>query len=782
MKNKDDVEFGSPQKVWDASKRMQDIEDARAADRAKINTLFNGARPYTGEEEKKFNIQINVNWGQGQRIVEDANRQLNNAFNHPGTMFQATLEDGPVEKRDEWSMVGTKGFHFPLQREQSGKRHVFLLRNRNASIALHGIGALWWSNPYRWMPRFVPLEDLLIPTDTYCDFANLRYFAINLYLTPGELTDLTQRENTIRGWNKQLVRQLLDANKDLYHESTPSTWRDQPEAMVEVHKQNRGYYYSDCVPKIKLRAFYFQEIDEPNRWYRHIIARETMAGAKIDKFVYDGTGIVFADSIDRILNVQYADSSIVAPLKYHSVRGLGVKLFSAVETLNRLQCEEVQHVFETLKMYFRIQDPADRDRLKQVVLQAYGFIPEGLQIVPRDQRHQIDPRLVESVMSQMRQVMQENSASYVRDTENTSGREMTAREAMIRLNQANAMIGGMLQFLYLQENFYGQELLRRFMEKDTDDPQSREFQKYCMTRGIPKEMLEYKRWNIQSERVLGGGDKSLAQAQSEWLLEHLQMYDPVAQQKIVRLATATVLDDPAKGALFVPYAKQESTSGTIAAENVFSTLMLGVECGLRQGIDQQGYIEAMLKSMGSVIVRIQNTDNVGTIDEIIGLQNVAKNVGQHLMIFAGDDRNKQLVRQFSDVLGNLMNEVKGFAQRLLEQRQKEADAMQGDPAMMAKAKGTILMAQTKARIAEMNAALKMKHKDMAFKMDQARRNMEAIADMDRQQMQHRQQMFTQSMSDAQKSLNEVRSANMQLIMDKKLADAERQNVVARGEE
>ena len=438
-------EFGTAQKVFDVTKNMQDAEDVRAKDRSKINVLFNGQRPYTKDEEEKHQIQINVNWGEGKRIMLDANRQVNNALCHPGLLFNCMLEAGPVDKRDQWAMDFTKFIHMPLQRGKSGKLHNFLVRNRNASMCMHGVGPMVWMKQGFWKPRYVPLEDLLIPTDTYCDLSNLRYFAVNLYLTPGEFIDMTQGDTVKPGWNQPQIKKILNWHKKNWNESTPSTWRDQPEAMREVIHQNKGYYYSDAIPKIRLRAFFWQDCDDPDKWYRNIIQRETCGEAKITDFVYDGQDEVMASDVFQLLNVTYGDVSLIAPTKYHSVRGLGVDLYAPVETLNRLRCEFVQAVFEQLKMYFKINNPADRDRLKRVVLEAYGFIPEGLEIIPREQRHQFDPNVVQMAMAQVKQITQENSSAFIRDLDDGSEKEMTAFEARAKLNMANVMVSSMLQ-------------------------------------------------------------------------------------------------------------------------------------------------------------------------------------------------------------------------------------------------------------------------------------------------------------------------------------------------
>jgi hypothetical protein len=751
-KKNDKIEFGTATKVYDVTKSLQDVEDRRAQDRAKINSLMNGQRPYTKEEEKKHQIQINVNWGQGKRIMLDANRQLNNALLHPGILFNCTLETGLVEKRDEWSQKFTKNIHKPLQRDSSGRLNHFLIRSRNASVCMHGIGVLLWKNSWSWMPRFVPLEDFLVPTDSYCDFSNWRYFAVNLYFTPGELVDMTQGDKVDKRWNQKMIKQILDAHREYYSESTPSTWRNQPEAMKQVHDQNKGYYYSDAIPKIRMRAFYYQQVDEPNKWYRSIILRETNGDAKTDEFLYDGSDEPFADSISHIINVQYGDANIVAPLKLHSVRGLGVDLYAPVETLNRLQCELAQHTFEQLKMYFKIQDPADRDRLKQVLVQQYGFIPEGLTIVPQTERHQVDSGLVVTVMDQMRQVMQENSSSYVNDTDKGDGQAMTAKEAQIRLNQASVMVTGMLQMMYVQEAFYYQELVRRFCNESSRDPEVKQFRQDCIDDGIPPELLVAKNWNVTPERVLGGGDRSLAQQESQWLLQNRSLYDPNAQQKILRIATRTMLDDPAKANMLVPAAPVLATQGTYVAEQLFGTMMHGIQPAIRDGIDQIGYIEALLKMMGTVIQQITSTDNVGTQGDLVGLATVAQNIGQHMAILAGDEQQRQRVKKYGDMLGQLINLVKGFAQRQAAKREES----QPDPKAQASAKGMLMKAEMAAQIKQRQSEAKMRERELEFQLDQARENAALLAEIKREDLSHRQDVMNSSFDAALKTLQAMR--------------------------
>lgn len=758
-------EFGTCEKILKVIQPMQDIERLRAADRAKVDALMNGRPPYTAAEVEKNNIPVNVNWGMGKKILRDANNQVNSALLHPGTLFTCTLEAGQQDKRDEWSQAFTKNIHIPLQRGVSGKKHGYLIKNRNASVCLHGIGAMLWPNSFRWMPRFVGLEDLLIPTETYCDFSNMRYFAVNMYLTPGELMDMTQGDMVHKGWNKNMIAEILKNMEQTEAEGVPPTWRDQPEAMQNVMKENRGFYYSDATRKIRCHWFFYQQIDKPKKWYRMLVLREAYGDVKPDQgFLFDGSSEPFADDIGQILSVQYGDNNFVAPLKYHAVRGLGVDLYAPIEELNRLFCEFIWAVHVDFRILFKIKDPQDRDKLKQIVLAQFGTIPEGMEMLKRDERYQVSPELFAEAAGVMRSTLQESSTSFVKDV-NESSKVMTAKEATIRSNEANILVSSMLQSLYFQEGFYYEEVVRRFLKKDSADPEVVEFRNRCKKDGIPDGLMVAGYWRIVPERVLGGGDKTQAQEEATWIWSVMDRLDPAVQNKAKRMCIGTLLNNFDKARELVPEANEVASDGVIAAENVFGTLMNGQPCQMRKGIDQQGYIGTLLKFMGNVIQRIANTSGVGTVEEIAGLQTVAENVGQHIEVLGADPTQKPLAKQFGDVLGKMMNEVKAFAQRLEEQqqaqqeketvvidykvappdvqRQMEQKAGFQPSQMPPPIDDSIIkmqQAERAAQLKEQQAMQQAQQSEVEFRLEQQRRDAETQAEMARKSAEHQQDM------------------------------------------
>lgn len=708
----DNPSFKTAAQVSAICETMQVVETKRAQDRALIDNLFNGGRPYTSEEAEKYQIHVNVNWQEGSKILQDANRQINNALIFKEHFFNAKSMGGKLEKRMDYGEIFTKHIHRPLKRRSTGKRHSFIMKSRNASVSLHGVGVLMWMNNFSWMPRFIPLEDMLVPTDTLVDFSNLNHFAVNLYLTQSEFFDMTHGEKVDKGWNIKAVRQILDDLVPTSDQQASSfTWQTQPEKRIEHYKQNRCFYDSDAVPTVKLRMFYYKD-GKTGKWYRCAILREGTKNMGSDKeFIYDGRKSVFSEDLDRMMHVQFGDNSLCAPLRYHSVRGLGVMLYSPIECNNRLRCEMAQHVFLNLKTLLRIENPVDRDRPKLLDLSQYSVVEQGVNFIPNDQRHEVDPRLVEYIQSQMRQLMSEGSASYVQDINDGTSKERTATETNAIVQSVNVQVNAMLQSMYEQEEHYYEEIVRRFLDKHSKDPEVKKFQEACKKDGIPDELMVPENWEVHADHVLGAGDQFLATQEANSLLSQKQWMDPSSQKIVERKWVSTTTRDPALAELLVP-SRPVTSRGTIAAEDVFGTLMIGIPATIREGIDRVTYVEAMLGMLGEKIKQVESLDNMGTPQDLVGLKTVADHIQKNIQILSNDPQMKQQVKIYSDELGKLVNKIKGFDQRQQQKAQEQA-AMQ-DPEVAAKAQATQMLAQQKAEISQQASEQKMQHKQSSF--------------------------------------------------------------------
>ncbi len=718
-------QFSTPSDILTIVQTIENSMLPRCADRALMNAQFNGSRPFDAETEKEFQVQINVNWLEGFKIAQSGILQINTALLDKERFANFRCIKGDPIKRGEWSEKLTNNIHKALKKGRSGKRWSYRLDERNTSLVGHGVGPFWWPNSYEWMPRPVALADLLIPTDTPLDMDDeLGHFGINSWLSAFQLYKMTQSEKRDPGWDKSMAMSILKGMLRSNASFTPNYF-DQPEKMESLWKQRSTYLNSDAVPKLKITTFYHQSPDDEGKWYRKIIVRENQSLPKEtldpDKFLYTSDK-PFADNIDQILHVQFGDGSVVAPKKYRSVRGLFVLLYGVIDLMNRLRSQAAQHVFSNLVPLLRVDNPTDRDRPRMVTLQPYSVIEPGVSFVPNTERHQIDPRLVTEQMSEFRQLMSENSSSYVQDVDTGSSQPQTLGEAQIKLQAANRIVASMLSGAYRQEAFLYEEELRRFFMPVSGDPEVIRFQEDCKADGIPTELMETRCWNVEVTKAPGSGDQSLAIQEVTALLALSPQLDPTARRAVQRNYVSVISKNPDLANELVPPTEKKVDDGRKVASGFFGTLMQGVEVPLVEGIEQQSYIASMLASIDGVISQIKQTDNVGTQSQLVGLNMAMEDTKKHLQLLESDPNEKDFVTAAGKEIGKMENELKGFAQR----QQEAAEKSQMDPAVEAQIHTDQVQAAQAMHAAELKneQALQQSAQKFAQQMNQERAKFE----------------------------------------------------------
>lgn len=735
------MNFTDASKVSATIQATDSVAYAQGNNRAKINNLFNGAPLLSVDDAKKLNLKVNCNFGEAPVLGQHGRRQYHSAFLARSNFFKVTIPDAPPEKQAEWSSFITRKINKPLKKSLT---YFELQRSKWAAVLLHGLAPCVYPNKQTIIPEFVALEDFRVPTDTKCDLSNLAWFAVRRAYTEGELSRKAFGPNAAKGWNKKAIAALLEqVHNENWETSGTAKWSKEPEKMAEIVKQNGGFYSGDAVPTIPLFHFYFLDDTKKTKpeWRLRIVADTSTLTAPTNEFMFDNGNECVATEIGQLLQMQVGDLNNKAPFLIHSVRSLGFLLMEPIFHSNLLDCRFLQHVHEHMNAWMRINDPQGKARAQMVNLYDKGIVPDGVTIVPATERHQIQPQLVEMASGRMESLKNQASVSYTQDTQAGRNPDETATAVMARVSQVNAMMSGLLLTARQYEQFACEEICRRFCLKGSQDPMARKFQQECKTFGIPITFMDPELWDVEVEMPLGNGNPTMEMAQSQTLMANRAAFDAQAQQDILHEFVIATTGDPRKAERWVPTDKQRGvTDAQEHAELAFSTLMMGVPVRRREGFSLIDQIETMLGLMAGVIARIEKTGNMATWQEVTGLQNAAQYTNEMIQQLFADEPNKPRAKQYADSLGKLMNAVKGFEQRLVEQQQKAAEAQdQGNAAAImmdaqAKAQATALQAETKAKIANATAAQKLAHKDRAFEADQQRKDIQTISDQQRKDL------------------------------------------------
>lgn len=748
------MKFDSVGRVEEVTWMMRLADLPRGENRAILNRLFNGGAPFDPNKDQENSVQVNRNFLEGPNILSQGRSQWNNAMLKQSTYFGVTLDSGQVEKRQEWGHIITRNLNRQLKRSRQMMEQT---RAEGASVLLHGIAPSTFSDRRNPVPLPVPISSLMVPSETDIDFQNLEYFAIFREWTPTQLYNMTHGPKVDPGWNMAAVRGQLEYMATQFQKEINSTaYQYMPERIEELIKQDGGFWGSDAVPTVDVWDFYFRETEDGNGWYRRIFldwevsdvqmssyaqTKSTPRSRNESGFLYSSGKRKFANCLNEILLCQFGDCSAVAPFKYHSVRSLGWMIWGLCDIQNRLRCKFTESVFEQLMWFFRVSSQQDFQRIKKAMFTHMGVIPSGVSFVTAQDRFKPDSALVELAMNQNRQTMGESAATFTQDFDQGKDNEMTATETMARVHKSSALLGGMLTLAYEYSKYKYREQCRRFCIKNSPYKMVRDFRLACLRDGVPPEMLDVERWDVEPDKALGDGNKVLEMAIVQFLQGIRKNLGPDAQRKVDHISIVSATDQPALAEDLAPIQNQKRLSPSVHdAQLATDRILRGLQYTPSPEMVPEDYVITWLTDLANLIQQAQQAGQVATQDQIRGMANLGQHITQFLQLMAGDDTAKQKVRQYSDALGKLMNFVKAFAQRLQAQQQAGNGKGGLDAKTAAQVQGKMLVDRAKAQNLVQSHAIRTAQKQAQFELEQQRRDKELNQDLRRKAQETAQEL------------------------------------------
>lgn len=743
------------QVVWDM--RLADMP--RGFNRVILNELYNGDPPESVEHAQENQHDVNRNFLEGTNKLAQARGQWNNAFLKQAKYFSVSLDSGPQYKRQDWSTTITRH----INRYLKGSRQMMeQVRAEGMSCMIHGIGPSIFKDRRDPIPKALPIASVMIPSETDLDFDNLEYIAFFREWTPTQLYRMTHGPKLDPGWNMKAVdAQWTYIREQLQKEPNSTAFQYMPERIEELKKQDLGFWGSDAVPTIDVWDCYFRDDHDGNGWYRRIFLdwgvatdyiktkdtpmpdsrNTTRDDKKYGGFLYTSGNRKFADYLSEFFVCQFVDCSAVSPPKYHSVRGPGWMLWGVCDIQNRLNCRFHENVFMNMLWWFYAASGNDMNRIKKAMFEHMGVIPQGIRMLTANERFEPDKSLIEMAFSRNRQILDENSAAFTQDYEPSGDKEQTATEVMARAHSVNALVGSTLTLAYEYSKYKYMEQCRRFCIKNSPYKMVRDFRLACLKDGVDEKMLDASRWIVEPERALGEGNKILSGAIVQFLQGIRKNLGPDAQRKVDHLSISEVTDQPQLAEDLAPIQGQDKLSpSTHDAQLATDRLLRGLTFIPSPEMVPEDYVMVWLHDMGTVVQQIQQSGGVGTPQDIVGLENLGQHIAQFLQMMESNEEEKPKVKQLSDLLGQLMNHVKAFAQRQAQAQRKQSGGNGEAAKEMLKIQSAAAQAKIKQQNMVQSHAIRSAQNQAAFEQQMSNEDRKANAEIRRENARTTQEL------------------------------------------
>jgi hypothetical protein len=481
------------QSVQDFFRRCIDDDDKRSKKRALVNGLVDGNPPYRRGDLLKANRAdaCNVNWNIARSYLESATGAFYDLYTEaPGFFSIRTAFGKTSEERETSSQIMSMEADRIISRDQVWD---YQMQQSIWNMVLHGCGPMLFEDAFKILPRAFNCGDLKVPEFTYSDTYYWEVGGIQAVYYPPELYAFIENEEaaTATGWDVHYTKEVIKNAMDI--RQTAGIQYEWEQYQAELKNNTLAYYDNSKI--CRLVHVFWKEFD--GRITQAIVERDSVSGPTIS-FLFRSIGR-YAD-FRNIIHPMYFDRGNGG--YHHSVTGLGVKMYSAMEYQNRLLCNIVDKSFAP-KTLFRPTTAEGSTRFQLAHHGDYALLPPGYDAVQSPLSGLVTESL--TMNKEISEILQSNLSSYRQQIPvQESGNPPTKFQKQMEASQQSSLSKTTYNRYYKQLDLLYEEIARRMCNLNSPDERAKEYQERCIKKGVPRECFG-RIDKVEAVRVVGQG-------------------------------------------------------------------------------------------------------------------------------------------------------------------------------------------------------------------------------------------------------------------------------------
>jgi hypothetical protein len=573
----------------------------------------------------------------------------------------------------------------------------------------HGTGVAYFDTPDDWKFRVGGFADILIPRQTPADenFVDIAIGRRQYHLH--ELYGFIKNEKAAKsvGWDVAEVKRVIMNNVTTQGRTGLNYTSDWESYQAEL--KNNDLYYSYQNPTVSVLHFWVREMDGS---VSHFICAED----KPKKFMYE--------KISRYEKPEQAfvmfTYGVGSNGTYHSIRGLGHRIFNHIQTSNRLRCQMIDGAMLGSAVMIQPENQRALDELSFTYYGAYAVLSPNVNIIEK-----AVPNLSTAVQPALNDIT--NQLALNTDTVSTYGSQQSSpyrnkMQVVADMDVATRLSGASLNLFYASWTRLMKEIVRRVVENKRRDSAVKEFYDRCAVRGVQESFI--KTLDIsrtKAVRSIGSG----SQANRFTALRELQavqgQFDETGRKNLTRDIVATRVGHDLADR-YMP--QQEQERPTIDLKIAYfenQDIMEGKPVPVVPNELHATHLQVHLPTLNQLLQQLDE-GAADPVQAFPALQAFYDHVSQTVQALAGDPMQKLLVGEAKQVLNFTQEMIYNTSQKIEKMKREQAEAGGQEQSVDAAMAAKMREAEVKNKIALDKAKLDMEIKQAEFEQDLAIRD------------------------------------------------------------
>lgn len=507
--------------VMELVRILIDANDTRNKTEAKVAGLVDGNPPYKTADLKNAGQpwRPNANFREAEAFTDTGKNAFYDILTEAPTYATVELDAGRPEDSSRASKVATEAFDWLNKRDRRLDR-MFQLSHRE--MTLFGLGPVVWENELDFHSRAIWKRHLLVPDGTETQLDDWEVAVVLVDYKPHQLYGCIANASVAKsaGWHVETVKnELIAAAPKTENQEGNPDWQ-----FLQQQIRANDLCYSARSKVISVAHVFYREFPKDKELegkISHCIVSAKRSGTGAPNgFLYQKLDQY--DHWNQVINPFYYD---VGDGTHHSVKGIGIKFYSALDLKNRLDNDAIMVAFERVKMPVQVQTAEAVQTFQVVSSGPYTLYPPGTAPLPIPVGG--DLMAPQMLSRQLLSTVSSNLSQYRQNLQRERGNPITAAEVQQRTEQQSLLGKTQLNRYYEQLDAFWAERYRRLVnpkltEINPGGKEAAEFIKRCKDNGVPIEVLR-KVKSVKATRVAGQGSPFLRQASLDVLMQSAGM-------------------------------------------------------------------------------------------------------------------------------------------------------------------------------------------------------------------------------------------------------------------
>ena len=650
---------------------LRKADERSSSNRARTDAMFDGAPPYdqrvltsTGQGNR-----TNLNFGESQRYLDISMSAFVDLYTSLNSLMGVKVQVGEASTRHDAEDIIAEELTQMLR--EWPEFHSSYLR-LCTEFTKHGVGVAYFEDPTSWKFRVCGLGDFLIPRQTQ---ASEEYIEVSCarrqYLLHELYAFIKNPEAAAKvGWDVDEVKRVIMKNARTSGRNGSHTYVDWESTQREM--KNNDLYTGIENTTVQVVHMWVREFDGTVSLL--MFSEETPK-----EFMFRGNSM-FSKPEQAYVLFSYG---VGTNGTYHSVRGLGHRIFNQIQTSNRIRCQMLDSAMMASAVMIQPETQRALEDLSFTMYGPYSILSPNVKVVEK-----AAPNLSQNLIPALTDLQSQLSANV--DLVSTYGGQSSPYRNQLQtehdLAVSSRLTGSTINLFYASWARLLREVVRRAVGQSKRDERTKAFFARCAERGITEEVIKsIDHSKTVAVKAIGAGSAANRLLALRELNQIAGSYDDVGRRNLIRDITSERVGRD----LVDRYAPANpEPRATVDAKIAM----------LENQAMQSGQPVAVLDSeMHGMHLRIHNPllqqlvagIDSGEIDPVKALplvEAVFKHCSDHLQALSADPsaqaqiaESKQLLQIAQEVITNTGRKVQAEQRKAQQAQQQQQQPQEGQP-------------------------------------------------------------------------------------------------------